>query len=95
MAKKKGTIFSPLLYSLVGIIFGVTISIFFLKLQFAKEVPQELEYQACFTPRQKCLPFLLSKLSSAKVSIKVQSYSFTSLTLADALIELQRQGIQV
>jgi phosphatidylserine/phosphatidylglycerophosphate/cardiolipin synthase-like enzyme len=95
MAKKKGTIAAPLLYTLLGIIIGATISSFFLTPQLPKEVPQELEYQTCFTPRQKCLPFLLSKLASAKISIRVQSYSFTSVLIADALIAMHQQGIQI
>lgn len=49
--------------------------------------------QTCFTPREQCLPLLLSELKKAQRRILVQAYSFTSLSIAQALIEAKQRGV--
>lgn len=50
---------------------------------------------ACFTPSMKCLPFIQNTLHTAKHSIYVQAYSFTSKSIAAALIQAHQRGVHV
>lgn len=94
MSKKKSTVPYYTLCLAIGVVIGIIVN------KFVSETPpsklyQELEYQFCFPPQQKCLPLLLSKLLEAKTSVKIQGYVFTSRALADALIALHQKGVQV
>lgn len=49
----------------------------------------------CFTPKSYCRGMILSKIYDAKQSIYVQSYSFTSYKIANALIYKFKHGVDV
>lgn len=49
----------------------------------------------CFTPGQPCTTEIVTALKDAKKSIYVQAYSFTSLPIAQALIEASQRGVLV
>lgn len=49
----------------------------------------------CFSPQQNCERQILRLIYSAKQSIRMQAYSFTSYRIARALAEMQRRGVDV
>ncbi|HBN22785.1 MAG TPA: hypothetical protein DD412_06065 [Holosporales bacterium] len=49
----------------------------------------------CFSPEGRCEKLALFAISQAKKEILVQSYSFTSKPIANALIEASRRGVSV
>jgi phosphatidylserine/phosphatidylglycerophosphate/cardiolipin synthase-like enzyme len=51
--------------------------------------------QVCFTPGQNCTMQITDVLDSAKKSIAVQAYSFTSIPIAKHLIEAKKRGVIV
>jgi phosphatidylserine/phosphatidylglycerophosphate/cardiolipin synthase-like enzyme len=51
--------------------------------------------KTCFTPSQDCTHEIISEINNAKSSVYVQAYSFTSETIADALINAQQRGVRV
>lgn len=53
------------------------------------------QVEVCFTPQQSCRSTILRHLDGAKQTIYVQAYSFTSKTLAAALINAQKRGVKV
>lgn len=61
----------------------------------ARESNENISYEVCFTPHQKCLPLIQRKLVTAKETIRLQSYSFTSKPIADSLIEAHQRGVKV
>lgn len=52
-------------------------------------------YQVCFTPGQDCTSDIVDTIASAKQSILVQAYSFTSAPIAKALADAKSRGIDV
>ena len=52
-------------------------------------------YTVCFTPGQNCEKLIVKEINIAQENIRVQAYSFTSLPIANALINAQRRGIDV
>ncbi len=50
---------------------------------------------ACFTPQQYCEGQILDLIYSAKKSIRVQSYTFTSYKIAHALANMHKRGVDV
>lgn len=52
-------------------------------------------YQACFTPGQACTNMITEAIESAKSSVYVQAYSFTSVPIAKAILEAKRRGLDV
>ena len=52
-------------------------------------------YQVCFTPAEKCSSRITRYINTAKKSIYVQAYSFTSKQISNALIKASRHGINV
>ena len=52
-------------------------------------------YAICFTPGGHCTDLMVTVLASAKQSIDVQAYSFTSRPIANALIQAQKRGVKV
>ena len=49
----------------------------------------------CFSPGGNCERLILKAIISAKQAIWVQAYSFTSKTIADALIQASQRGVRV
>ena len=49
----------------------------------------------CFSPEGKCEKLALFAINQAKKEILVQTYSFTSKPIANALIEASRRGVSV
>jgi phospholipase D len=52
-------------------------------------------YKLCFTPGANCTQVIEQEIQSAKTSIYMQAYSFTSKPIADALIHASRKGVKV
>jgi phosphatidylserine/phosphatidylglycerophosphate/cardiolipin synthase-like enzyme len=52
-------------------------------------------YQVCFTPAEKCSSRITHYINSAKKSIYIQAYSFTSKPISNALIKAKRHGVNV
>lgn len=55
----------------------------------------ESTLKVCFSPQGNCEDVVIDAIASAKQSIKVQAYSFTSLPIATALIQAHRRGVAV
>ena len=53
------------------------------------------QIQTCFTPRQQCLPSILSQIENARKEILVQAYSFTSKPIAEALVRVAQRGLTI
>jgi phosphatidylserine/phosphatidylglycerophosphate/cardiolipin synthase-like enzyme len=49
----------------------------------------------CFTPGGNCTDAIVQALASAKRTILVQAYSFTSAPIAKALLDAHKRGVQV
>lgn len=49
----------------------------------------------CFSPEGNCQSIILNVINNAKAKILIQSYSFTSKNIANALIKAHQQGINV
>lgn len=52
-------------------------------------------YQVCFSPNHQCTGSIITMIDSAKHSILVQAYSFTSYQIAKALVAAQQRGVDV
>lgn len=52
-------------------------------------------YSVCFTPGSNCTQDIVTMISSAKKTIYVQAYSFTSAPIAKALVDAQARGVDV
>lgn len=52
-------------------------------------------YKVCFTPGQNCTAELVEAIERARKEIKIQAYSFTSIPIAKAIVEVKRRGIDV
>lgn len=49
----------------------------------------------CFSPEGNCQPIILHLINHAKSKILVQSYSFTSKEISNAIIKAHQKGIEV
>ena len=58
-------------------------------------IPSESQIEVCFTPRQQCLPLILTEISKAKKEILVQAYQLTSRSIAGALKKAFEKGVRV
>jgi phosphatidylserine/phosphatidylglycerophosphate/cardiolipin synthase-like enzyme len=56
---------------------------------------QSPSWHVCFTPGDQCADHLIAVLDAAKLSIRVQAYSFTAKEIADALIRARIRGVDV
>lgn len=65
------------------------------KLVFKPFIDEKPTINACFSPEGKCQPIILNLINNAKNNILVQSYSFTSQNIAEALIKAYQRGIKV
>ena len=52
-------------------------------------------YQLCFTPSGRCTHLIVKTILSAKQSVFVQAYSFTSKPIVKALILSKKRGVDV
>ena len=57
--------------------------------------PEHELIQVCFSPGGQCTQFVEQAIAAAQRSILVQAYSFTSQTIAEALIAAHERGITV
>ena len=56
---------------------------------------QLTKYEAAFSPYGKSLPLVLSTINSARKSIRVAAYAFTSKPVAEALRDAHKRGVDV
>jgi len=56
---------------------------------------QDVPVKVCFTPESHCTPGIVDAINSAKSSIFVQAYSFTSAPIANGLVEAKARGVDV
>lgn len=56
---------------------------------------EKAHIRACFSPAGHCTKYILSAIENARTSILVQSYSFTSPHIAQALVEAFNKGVDV
>lgn len=61
----------------------------------ANHLPQNTTYELCFSPDGNCEAKLVRLIRSAKQSIYIQSYSFTSTKIANALKKSLKRGTTV
>lgn len=84
MVKKKSHIFLVLAAFLCGLIININLS-----------NNDNVLCTVCFTPGQECTQRIVDKINSAEHEILVQSYSFTSQPIADALIRAHKRNVKV
>jgi phosphatidylserine/phosphatidylglycerophosphate/cardiolipin synthase-like enzyme len=53
------------------------------------------ELDTCFTPGENCTREIVDEIDSAKVSLLVQAYEFTSYPIIDAIIRANDRGVDV
>jgi phospholipase D len=53
------------------------------------------KYSVCFTPGGQCTRLIVQTILSARQSIQVQAYSFTSKPIAQALIAAHKHGVEI
>ncbi len=58
-------------------------------------VVHDVPVKVCFTPESQCTPGIVDAINSAKSSIFVQAYSFTSAPIANALVAAKKRGVDV
>jgi phosphatidylserine/phosphatidylglycerophosphate/cardiolipin synthase-like enzyme len=58
-----------------------------------QENPTTLE--VCFSPRGECTSAIIKELERANNSVLVQAYSFTSVPIAEALVNAHKRGVKV
>ena len=58
-------------------------------------VAEQAAPQVCFTPGGKCTDLIVSEIASARQSILVQAYSFTSVPILAALKAAHARGVDV
>lgn len=52
-------------------------------------------WEVCFTPGGNCTDVIVKEIGSARKSILVQAYSFTSPPIAEALVKAKARGVDV
>lgn len=51
--------------------------------------------KACFSPKMNCEKLIIDEIEKAEKEILVETYSFTSSNIAEALIEAKERGVDV
>ncbi len=51
--------------------------------------------EACFTPSEKCTPFILQIIKSAQRNIYIQAYTWTSQEISEMLVIMKNRGVKV
>ncbi|MBN1175144.1 hypothetical protein JXA48_00725 [Candidatus Woesearchaeota archaeon] len=49
----------------------------------------------CFSPRNNCGDLIVDEINKANTSVKMLAFSFTDKSIADALIDAQKKGVNV
>ncbi len=62
---------------------------------FAETFSDSARFAVCFTPQGQCTTLITGVIDSAKKSVLVQAYSFTSRPIISALIRAKQRGIDV
>jgi len=75
--------------------FSILLGVFLISLSFYISKEETIACSICFTPGQNCTQLIINEINKSKKSILVQSYSFTSLPIANALIAASRRGIKI
>lgn len=52
-------------------------------------------YSVCFTPAGDCQGMIVAAIATAKTTIKIQAYSFTSAPIAKAILDAKKRGVSV
>lgn len=55
----------------------------------------ETLWQACFSPEENCADQIVTSIETARESILLQAYSFTSSQIANALLRANKRGVHV
>ncbi|HRG61625.1 MAG TPA: phospholipase D family protein [Burkholderiales bacterium] len=58
-------------------------------------INQGASFDIGFSPNQGSLPLVIKSISSAKTSIHVAAYSFTSKPISEALLSAKKRGVDV
>ncbi|MCP4489235.1 MAG: hypothetical protein GY820_18275 [Gammaproteobacteria bacterium] len=56
---------------------------------------RQTAYSVCFTPGGQCTNQIVQVINSAKHSINIQAYGFTSSAIAKALIASKKRGVKI
>jgi phosphatidylserine/phosphatidylglycerophosphate/cardiolipin synthase-like enzyme len=67
----------------------------FLLMFISMNLQADPNIKTCFTPQDECTNNIINSIKDANHTILVQAYSFTSLPIANALVEAETRGIQV
>jgi phosphatidylserine/phosphatidylglycerophosphate/cardiolipin synthase-like enzyme len=73
----------------------LAILLLFPAISFAANPTNCPTYQVCFTPGQPCTQLITQIIAQTQKSIAVQAYSFTSFSIAKALVKAQQRGVEV
>ena len=73
----------------------VLISPVFADNSYSGTLSKNTAYEVCFTPGGKCTNLIVEAINSAKKSLLVQAYSFTSAPIAKAVVEAKERGVNV
>ncbi len=57
--------------------------------------PASPTWEVCFTPPPGCTDIVVKALGAAQSSVLVQAYTFTSASIAKALLDAHRRGVKV
>jgi phosphatidylserine/phosphatidylglycerophosphate/cardiolipin synthase-like enzyme len=74
---------------------AIFLSLFLILAAYRCSHSTESEYEAAFSPYGKSLPLVLSTINSARKSIHVAAYTFTSKPIAEALSDAHKRGVDV
>jgi phosphatidylserine/phosphatidylglycerophosphate/cardiolipin synthase-like enzyme len=61
----------------------------------AEPGPVDAKAEVYFSPDSSCAEVVVRELGQAKRSVLVQAYSFTSPTIAQAMVDAQKRGVKV
>ena len=61
----------------------------------SQRFPAQGEIEVAFAPRDDTEKVLIELIRSARKSLKVQAYVFTSRKIADAMVAAHRRGVKV
>jgi phosphatidylserine/phosphatidylglycerophosphate/cardiolipin synthase-like enzyme len=80
------------------IISNILFNLFFSPLVVAEwhsSPKSDSKLNVCFSPQGKCENLVVQAINKAEKSIYIQAYSFTSIPIADALIEASKKGVEI
>jgi phosphatidylserine/phosphatidylglycerophosphate/cardiolipin synthase-like enzyme len=80
-------------------LFILLITLIFWGIQLTHAAPARFEdrtrFETCFSPKGHCEQKLLFLIQNAKESINIQSYSFTSKQITQALLHAHNRGVSI